>query len=211
MYRRPSPRDCVVWALVIGGHVLVLMLFASAGRLQPPRLASAIDEARALLLVMVPAMPSEEPTPDPPEERRPVRPVPELPAADTAITLPRESIPPAPAAPAIDWLSEGERAAREAAEKSTRPGPRAFGEHPTSPYRRCKAPKSSFEWDPEPDKAGFAGGLPFVRLGERCILVLGFFGCAIGDLPKPNSHLFDDMHDPERVTGSVPGPDDCLP
>lgn len=97
------------------------------------------------------------------------------------------------------------------AAKGAEPGPRAFGEHPTSPYRKCTPRQSSFEWDPEPDMFGIEGLLPFVRLGERCIAGLGFFGCGIGKLPEPNGNLFDDMKDPERPKSSVPDADGCAP
>ncbi len=204
--RRVSLRDCVVWIFVIGGHALLLMLFDRVG-VRPERGVEAEDEDPSILLMIF--APTREQTAAP--QRRaaqPARPRADGAGGGSAIALPSPSGAPAPA---IDWFGQGEAAARAEAEASTRPGPRAFGEHPTSPYRRCKQKKSSFEWNPEPDKAGFAGFLPFVRLGERCIVALGFFGCAIGDLPKPNSHLFDDMHDPQRQKESVPGPNDCLP
>lgn len=217
--RRVSLRDCVVWVFVIGGHALLLMLFDRVG-VRPESGAEPEDEDPSILFMLFPPTPEEE-EPDEEDRRReaaasPRRPVqPTRPRADapstagrSAITLPSPSAPPAPP---IDWFGQGAAAARAEAEANARPGPRAFGEHPTSPYRRCKQKKSSFEWNPEPDKAGFAGALPFVRLGDRCIVGLGFFGCAIGDLPKPNSHLFDDMHDPNRQKESVPGPNDCLP
>jgi len=45
--------------------------------------------------------------------------------------------------------------------------------------------------------------LPYVRLGEQCVLGLGFFGCAFGRAP-PESHLFDGLKDPDRPRSSVP-------
>ena len=48
------------------------------------------------------------------------------------------------------------------------------------------------------------GPLPYLRIGKRCIIILPFFGCGIGELPKANGHLFDGMSDPERQKSSVP-------
>ncbi len=215
--RRVSLRDCVVWIFIIGGHALLLMLFDRVG-VRPEAGAEPEDEDRSVLFMLFASEPEAEREPEEDEERRAekvstrpravsARPDDAPGGSGSAITLPS----PSAVAPEIDWFGQGADAARAQAEASMRPGPRAFGEHPKSPYRRCKQKKSSFEWNPEPDMAGFAGLLPFVRLGDRCVVGLGFFGCAIGDLPKPNSHLFDDMHDPERQKESVPGPNDCLP
>lgn len=196
--RRLSLRDCVVCIVVIGGHVLLLALL--------PRLGSPRAPPRAPTLVLI-DLPPERSAPPVPErsvsrtrERR-------KPAAEdgNAITLP---VPREPA-PRVDWQLEGERAARDGAAKLAEPGPRAFGEQPVSPYRKCRPRESSFEWDPEPDKAGFAGGLPYVRLGERCVVGLGFFGCAIGKLPEANGELFAGMNSPEKPESSVPSPEDC--
>jgi hypothetical protein len=48
------------------------------------------------------------------------------------------------------------------------------------------------------------GLIPYVRLGKRCVIALGAFGCAIGKLPEADGTLFDDMRDPNRPTSSVP-------
>jgi hypothetical protein len=63
-------------------------------------------------------------------------------------------------------------------------------------------------WSPEPKKFGFSGGLPYVRLGKRCVLGLGFFGCGVGKLPEADGHVFDDMRDPDRPRSSVPDPNE---
>ena len=205
--RRLSSRDCVVLVAVIGGHVLLLVLLVRFGIQRVPER----QPERTLLLVeltreLPPPAESEKPAPPVDDPRARQRSKPAAPA-DTAITLPLSQ----PPAPRIDWTLEAERAARDAAAEGEQPGPRAFGEQPVSPYRRCKPPESSFEWDPEPDKAGFAGGLPFVRLGERCVVGLGFFGCAIGKLPEANGELFADMHSVQEPESSVPGLDECPP
>lgn len=209
--RRPSLRDCIVWVVVIGGHVLVLALFSRLGHPSAARIQ--VDARPGSLLILL--EPRQEDPPADELQRQPPGPPGSVapraraaPESDTAITLPAGEVR---ADPSIDWYREGEESARRSADQSAQPGPRAFGEHPVSPYRRCPPPESSFEWNPEPDKAGFAGGLPFVRLGDRCIVGLGFFGCAIGDLPKPNGRLFDDMHDADRRTSSIPEVADCRP
>lgn len=72
----------------------------------------------------------------------------------------------------------------------------------------CRHYRPPDPWKPEPKKFGFAGGLPYVRLGKRCILGLGFFGCGVGKLPEANGHALDDMRDPDRPRSSVPDPND---
>ncbi|HEU4530683.1 MAG TPA: hypothetical protein VFR59_05825 [Steroidobacteraceae bacterium] len=194
---------------VIGGHVLLLALLVRFGIQRAPER----QPERTLLLVELMRElppPAESETPAAPRDvsspRARQRSKPAV-SPDTAITPPLSQ----PPAPRIDWTLEAERAARDAAAAREQPGPRAFGEQPVSPYRRCKPRESSFEWDPEPDKAGFAGGLPFVRLGERCIVGLGFFGCAIGKLPEANGELFADMHSAREPESSVPDLDECPP
>ena len=78
------------------------------------------------------------------------------------------------------------------------------GEEPPGCHRYRKPDP----WSPEPKKFGFAGGLPFVRLGKRCILGLGFFGCGVGKLPESNGHVLDEMRDPDRPRSSVPDPNE---
>ncbi|HYL70687.1 MAG TPA: hypothetical protein VEY89_05230, partial [Candidatus Dormibacteraeota bacterium] len=43
-----------------------------------------------------------------------------------------------------------------------------------------------------------------MRLGKRCILILGLVGCALGAAPAANGHLFGDLKDPDRDRSSVP-------
>lgn len=124
----------------------------------------------------------------------------------TAITIPttpQSVASDAPPAPPIDWRLEAERSGRAAVVDAARAGPRAFG----PPLTPAPTPQpKEFEWDPEPSRVGVAGGLPFVRLGKRCVVGLGFFGCAIGDLPEANGRLFEGMRDPDRHESSVPDP-----
>jgi hypothetical protein len=105
--------------------------------------------------------------------------------------------------PSIDWELEGERAAAaiakklidEAKAKCNPPGV----ENPLLP--KCAQPAREFEW--APSRAGFSDGLPYVRVGENCVVGLGFFGCGIGKKPA-NGQLLDSMRDPDRDPSSVP-------
>lgn len=75
---------------------------------------------------------------------------------------------------------------------------------PGLPPPECRPRSYENRWKPEPGRFGLSGGLPYVRLGKRCAVGLGFFGCAIGNLPPPDGSLFDDMSDPNRPRSSVP-------
>ncbi|HEV7632506.1 MAG TPA: hypothetical protein VGO41_05910 [Steroidobacteraceae bacterium] len=207
---RRSIRRCGVWVVALTGHALLyLLLVRNAG---PPVRQGAFTAEQAILLMLDLSRPPEEGLPAPPEPARNARlsiPRPaehanERSAPNTAITAPA----PEPAAP-VDWANEARVAARAATDGSGEPTTRLFGEPLKPALRKCEKRASSFEWNPEPKKAGFIGILPYVRLGKRCIVGLGFFGCALGALPEPNSHLFDDMSDPGHITTSVPGVDRC--
>ena len=106
----------------------------------------------------------------------------------------------------IDWSQEAQHVANSQAEsifkelKHLCDEAALRGEQPPG----CRKYKSPDAWVPEPKKFGIAGGLPYVRLGKRCVLGLGFFGCGVGKLPEPNAHILDDMRDPDRPRSSVP-------
>lgn len=51
--------------------------------------------------------------------------------------------------------------------------------------------------------------LPYMMIGERCVIGLGFFGCALGALPEPEKGLFDDMRAGLTQESSIPGVDTC--
>ena len=111
--------------------------------------------------------------------------------------------------PRVDWQAQGAQVASQTAERMNARGARGFGETPRSPYTTCKPRRSSWEWKPEPGKVGVAGLLPFVRVGERCVVGLGFFGCALGEPPPANGKLLDDMKRDDRPRSSTPGPEHC--
>lgn len=139
----------------------------------------------------------------------PPLPVKLAPIAVADIPLPRVITAPEQSSAPADWWSD----ARVAAELQTRrhesSETRNLAGPPASASRKCaKAP--TFKWDPEPKRAGFSGMLPFVRIGKRCVVGLGFFGCGIGKLPEDNGQLFEGMGDPAAEQGSVPDID-CEP
>src|SRR5262249_36047749 len=84
-----------------------------------------------------------------------------------AITLPAE-----PAR--IDWDLDAELAADQWVAHLARHEPRRCDESGEvgSWLPKCHKRRSRFEWNTELDRAGFLNGLPYVRLGRRCILVL---------------------------------------
>lgn len=108
-------------------------------------------------------------------------------------------------APSINWSEEARRAAAAAAEKMPVPDRSKCDStglaDPGLP--ECK-PQPEFKW--APPKAGFSGGLPYVRVGDRCAVGLGFFGCGIGKPPPARGDLFEGMEDPDRERSSVPEP-----
>jgi hypothetical protein len=113
-----------------------------------------------------------------------------------------------PSSPAIDWTAQATQAAAAIVDKTIREETRKCDpeDRPKSFLPPChRKPPKQFKWQ-EP-RAGFSGGLPYVRVGERCVIALGFFGCGFGGDPPANGDLFEDMDDPERERGSVPSSD----
>jgi hypothetical protein len=203
---RPQ-RSSRVWAVVIvvAAHA-ALLLFMHLEHSRRLPIASA-DDSLTVILVPVPiTRPLPLPQPVEPPLSRPAHQEP------TAQSRTETEAPASPLAsqhaPAIDWRAEIGRVAREAAENASKEqlnlpckAPRKFGDPPQT---GCRPQPKPFEWDPEPGLFGFAGGLPFARVGKRCAIGLGFFGCGIGELPKPNGKLFESMDDPDRPRSSVP-------
>ena len=117
-------------------------------------------------------------------------------------------VPLQPATTGPDWQGE---LASAGARYGTRTAPATtFSAPPKAQKPACKKKVSSMEWNGKEDRrVGLAGGIfPYVRLG-RCVVGLGFFGCPLGKAPEANSHLLDDMKDPEYKGDSVPNPDEC--
>jgi hypothetical protein len=183
-----------------------LLLFMHLERSRPLHSASA-DDSLTVILVPVPVT-RPHPLPEPVEPLL-SRPAHQEPTAPSRAEIEAPASPLAsPQVPAIDWRGEIGRVAREAAEDATKEqlnlpckAPRKFSDPPQT---GCRPQPKAFQWDPEPGLFGFSGGLPFARVGKRCAIGLGFFGCGIGELPKPNGKLFESMDDPDRPRSSVP-------
>jgi hypothetical protein len=115
-------------------------------------------------------------------------------APDTAITLPQ--------AARIDWAHEAETVAQ--ARAAAQPGGRicAKGEMPDPRRPNCTKAPHAFEWNPETPRIGVDGIFPYVRVGDSCIVSLGFFACH--EKMPANGHLFEEMKNPNRPESSVP-------
>jgi hypothetical protein len=209
-----------VLAIVVGGHVLLVMLFANS-RPAETRASSSSGEAQEplVLLSLVPESESpataEEPPPEPvmasagaifaPEDMRS-----EIPSAipdPSAGSSGRASIEELLGDPLIDWEREAQEAAKGMAPGLIRKQLKDCEEakkHNKYPPG-CKKPASAYEphWQPEEKRAGFAP-LPYVRIGKRCVVGLGFFGCTLGKLPDADGSVFENMYDTNRPRSSVP-------
>ena len=199
-----SSRAWVV-AVVVTTHA-VLLLFVHLERSHRLTIAPADD---ALTVILVPTIVTKPPAEQEPVARPSSPPVRQAPTASPRTEAAAPASPgDTPSAPAVDWHAEVGRVAREAAQNATKEqlnlpckAPRKFSDPPQT---GCRPQPKAFEWDPEPGLFGFSGGLPFARVGKRCAIGLGFFGCGIGALPKPNGQLFESMDDPDRPRSSVP-------
>lgn len=197
---------------VIGGHVLLLALFALVAS-KSHRRTSEDTQTRTVLMLI--ESPEEQPAPQviapvTPPTPRPIERVPELRSPINPAPQPEEKVEPPPAqerAPgAIDWRAAGERAARAAVEGDSQGSVRKFGQPRPKPQEQEEV--HEFEWNPKPPVVGFVGPLPFLRLGKRCIIILPFFNCGVGGkTPPPNGQVFEHMDDPDASRSSVPAPD----
>jgi hypothetical protein len=206
--RRLSVSRGVVWAIVIGGHVLLLVLISNSRPRDREATQDDSTERTILLLLDVAPPPEEQPAQEPEPDRTSItRPrAPATASADSASAPISAEAPPARAP--VDWYREAERVAQDHAaeliEQNKQPCDASSSDRPGSILPKCRKHKSQREWEPEPSRAGFQGLLPYVRLGKRCVVGLGFFGCALGRLPEADGHVFDDMNDPDRPQSSVP-------
>lgn len=217
--RNPLTRFTVL-AIVVGGHVLLVMLFANS-RPSELRTVSLNSEAPpSLVLLNLMPEPELEETPQPllPEPITASSGViadPGAFASEVPASAPEPNVGSSGSASVegppdelgIDWEREAQRTAEAMAPGLVRKQmqeceeAKKHGKYPPG----CKKPASAYEpdWEPEPDRAGLAP-LPFVRLGKRCVVGLGFFGCTLGKLPDADGTVFENMHDTERPRSSVP-------
>jgi hypothetical protein len=198
-------RRFVAFALVAGAHLLLLILPLDTDRRERGE-RGGVTQRTVLFFPRAPAVERRLQR----ELRPPAEPsietniAIEAPGAITAL-LSDPSISGSAAAPPIDWTEEGRRAAAAAADKAPSPDRSKCDStglaDPALP--NCKPPPE-FKW--APPKAGFANGLPYITVGDRCVVGLGFFGCGFGK-PPANGKLFDGMDDPNRDRSSVPEPE----
>jgi len=192
-------------SVVLVAHVL-LALFISSSLIQP-RTARSPTEENVLVTIAVPEVHLRSAIPRTRREHASEY------AALTAIqsapppTIPSVNTPAAPvvdAGPPIDWAEASHRAAIAAAQTSPRLTPDCDPwKSPEREKRPCKKPRS-FDWRPNPRPVEFAGFLPYVHVGDNCVVGLGFFGCGVGPAAKSNGHLFDGIKDADRPQSSVP-------
>ena len=109
--------------------------------------------------------------------------------------------------PSIDWKLHATQAATAVVAKAISQEKRKCdpGPEPNTFLPRCTPPEHEFDWNPEPPTVAFSGGLPYVHVGEYCVVGLGFFACALGK-PEANGQLFEHMREPDRDRSSVPEP-----
>ncbi len=208
-----TPRRHVIFAVVAFGHMLFVMLLL---RLEFPNTLRLAQNTSPILLLDLSS--SANPTStavDAAQAARPRTSSPKSPGEEISVGAKAPAMPEAAASPdalmvepPVDWHGEAEQVAKSQAESIFKELEHECdeaarrGEYPPE----CRKYKKSDAWVPEPRTFGIAGGLPYVRLGKRCIVGLGFFGCAVGKLPAAKGNLFDDMREPDRPRSFVPPP-----
>lgn len=195
--------------VVLGGHMLMIAVLVT-GRLSDQR---KVTEDIPQPLIWIPVRP--DPPPEEPK-RATAAPQSRLQKLQVIHTEPPVGAAPTPALSpspspepdtygALDWSLEAEKVA-----KSMAPGMISELQRTCAQAERraqalpegCQKHIAAKTWEPEPKRAGFIGIFPYVRVG-RCIIGLGFWGCAIGT-QAPDGSLFEDMRNPDRPRSSVP-------
>jgi hypothetical protein len=219
-----SVRRFGILAIVLGGHVLLVMLFSSSKPADPRRSEPGSAPREVMVLLDLESRPEEEP----PAKRTPESAPSSASARRSRVDRPREAsrnesaespessaidAPDDPEGiPKIDWQREREITANSMAPKLLKEQQRKCAEAARTGAATppgCKKRSYETDWEPEPKRAGMQGLIPFVRIGKRCVVGLGFFGCAIGKLPEADGTLFKDMRDPNRPRSSVPELEDA--
>ena len=210
-------RAAGVWAITVAGHLLLMMAFVFANRSTTP--ARPESEAEPVfVLINLSSAPSATGEATAGAERTAVVRPPHT-ASDrrakrspaTATTAVTVAAVVTPGTAPIDWNRESALAGQRlgAAEVTTKS--RTFGAPLAPSTQLCRQSNVKAPWNKELRRAGFIGGLPYVRLGKRCLVGLPFFGCAIGHLPEADSQLLADMGNTDRARSSVPNFPDCVP
>ncbi len=192
-------------SVVLVAHVL-LALFISSSLIQTQTARSPTEET-VLVTIAVPAvhLPSGTPrtTRKLASERAALTPIQTEPPP-TIRSVNALTAPAVDAGPQIDWAEASHRAAIATAQTSPVVTPDCdLWNSRERENRPCKKPRS-FEWRPNPRLVEFAGLLPYVHVGDRCVVGLGFFGCGVGSAAKANGHLFDGMKDADFPQSPIP-------
>jgi hypothetical protein len=197
-------RRTVVWLVVIGSHtVAIFWLWHSDEFIERGEEVLIVE----LALTRVP--PPAEPAPARPATPRRRREPPPAAARDVPPAMAPVATPVSPGK-APDWRAAAELSAQRVL-SGEGDGRRDFTSIPESPYRDCLRKPNNFEWKPDAKRTGWSGGLPYVRMGRRCVVGLGFFGCiADPELPPADGTLLEDMNTINRMDGTVPGVQDCV-
>jgi hypothetical protein len=195
---------CIAFVVVAALHFLFLLLLW----IREPVVRRVAHEEPSSVLFFID-------TPRPPPPAAALTPSPSVQPTPTVIAEPsareERSTAPVPSSPpaAIDWTAQATEAAAAVVDKAISEETRKCdpSDAPKSFLPPCNPKTKKFEWNPEPGRFGFSGGLPFVRVGESCAIGLGFFACGFGAKPPANGDLFEGMEDPERDRSSVPSSD----
>jgi hypothetical protein len=193
-----------LFAIVLGGHWLLVEVLFGGRVVEPGRDSVLLPES----WIWIPAASADHPRVKKREDRPPehvAQPARHQSAGGAPeVAESQSTVEPAPAA-TPDWHSEAQSVASSMA-------PRLMDElqRKCATARQlaqalpagCKKDNFAKEWRPEPQRAGFVGILPYVRLG-RCIIGLGFWGCVVQE-PSPDGTLLEDFRNPDRPASSVP-------
>jgi hypothetical protein len=197
-FAQASRRQGVVWAMVVGGHLCAVAILVH--RYAADRAPAAQEPLQVVLLAL-----PERLQRSPPQElprARPRRPPAVSAVASVTPAPPDETAVSTPPAPAIDWNHEA-RAVAEA-RIPAQPPQRICGKTELTDPRRpdCRKAPRAFEWNPQVPRVGMDGLFPYVRVGDTCVVGLGFFSCH--EKMPANDHLFEDMKNPDASASSVP-------
>jgi hypothetical protein len=196
--RKSLPGVLAIWAAILAGHLALIQLLVRLDGRSP-----ATDLATTPAFIW---LPRPEPIP-PPALPAPATKAPSIRRDPTSTAAPIAPAETPAQAPRIDWYQQGEIVGQQGIPKA---GPKTFSKPPTVLRSACKPKPSSFRW--KAPRTGRTVGdlrLPYIKLGKRCVVGLGFFGCNVGALPEVDGHLLDDFRDPDRSTSSVPSLDEC--
>jgi hypothetical protein len=190
--------------IALGGHLLLIAVLSS-GRLTESRRVTTDSQESLILIPLSPDVPEAQHERREKVERR------KLPRIARDISHSDRGAGAAPvqlaepSADAIDWGLEAETVAKSMAPgmiKELRRKCVEAEQRAQALPEGCRKRSNAKEWEPEPKRAGVIGLLPYVRLG-KCVVGLGFGGCAIGK-QRPDGTLLDDMLNPDRPVSSVP-------